>query len=38
MRCQTKPNKTDEMFVGYIISYLTKMVDAKCDEDEVLNW
>ena len=37
MRCQTERNETDEMFAGYIISYLTKMVDAKCDDDGVLN-
>ena len=30
--------KLMKSFVGYIISYLTKMVDAKCDEDGVLNW
>ena len=30
--------KLMKSFVGYIISYLTKMVDAKCDDDGVLNW
>ena len=38
MRCQTGRNGTDENVAGYILSYLTKMVDAKCDDDGVLNW